>query len=676
MLRYSNQIVHRYFLKSLLPIAFFALASLAMTQPLTGQGIEPFTILGTASEKLEVEPDPQSKLTVLYFTGIECPLAKLYAPQVAELAEAYKPKSVRFIGINSNQQDSMEEFTEFVADSNFKFPCGKDFNNIAADQLSVIRTPEVIVLDSKFEIQYRGRIDDQYEPGVSRKKPNRLDLKIALNELLAGKNVSQPQTKPAGCLLGRVKKVDETSEVNFANQISRVFQRNCVECHRSGDIGPFVLDDYEEAIGWADMIVETIDDGRMPPWHADPAHGKFVNARTMSEEDKQLVRKWVAAGAPLGDAQDLPPKQNFVAGWHLSKEPDLVLSMSESPYVIPATGTVDYQYFVVDPKFETDKWILEAQVVPGTRSVVHHSIVFIRPPDGGDFLGVGWLGSYVPGQKNVKLDPTRARFVPAGSKLVFQQHYTPNGTEQTDTSKVALVFADETQITNELVTLMAIDQQFEIKPHDPSHKVTTKLNWLPPEGMLLSVSPHMHFRGKSYKASLKNAAGEETFLSVPNYDFNWQHSYQLAEPISLKEVESITAEVTFDNSVDNPFNPDPTRHVTWGDQTWEEMAVGFFDVSLPRSFRTDLRSGKQGARRSQNLNAQTETKPVNPALDAKVESFVNEFFDRFDANKNGIVERQELPLSTRGWSYDKFQTDKEPGLSREEIAKQARRRFK
>ena len=638
--------------------------------------LDGFDLVSTSGEKLSIRAAEQPELTVLYFTGIECPLAKLYAPRVKALAKEYSD-STRFFGINSNQQDSNEEFKEFVAAHQFAFPCGKDFNNVVADQFNVKRTPEVIVLDKGFKIRYRGRIDDQYSPGVARSAVKRQDLKLAIQELLAGKAVSQPRTAPEGCLLGRVKKPVEEPTVTFANQVSRIFQKNCVECHRTGEVAPFVLDDYEEAVGWGDMIVETIDNGRMPPWHADPDHGSFSNQRGLSDSDKELVRQWVRDGAPLGDAADLPKKQTFTAGWNLPRAPDLVIEMRKKPFDIPADGTVDYQYFVVDPKFKEDKWVSAAEVVPGNRSVVHHSIVFIRPRDGTDLPGIGWLGAYVPGQTNLEFEPTRARFVPAGSKLVFQQHYTPNGTPQQDITKVGLIFADADQVTHELQTNMAIDNQFEIKPNDPAFKVTTRLRSFPRDGKLLSISPHMHFRGKSFTATMvkrKNVDGEkskfQTLLHVPQYDFNWQHIYQLNEPVSLSDVRTITAEIVFDNSAANPFNPDPNKYVTWGDQTWEEMAIGFFDISVPR--KPPAKGPEKKILDDSNELSEAESKK----LQAKIDHVVNDFFERFDSDDDGTIMRSELPLAMRtGRGYSRFNTDGKRGLTRDEVAAEARRRL-
>ena len=225
---------------------------------------------------------------------------------------------------------------------------------------------------------------------------------------------------------------------------------------------------------------------------------------------------------------------------------------------------------------------------------------------------------------------------------------------------------------------MAIDRRFEIKPHDPAFLVNTRLRDFPREGMLLSISPHMHFRGKSFTAKLekkktgKNKTDKEVLLNVPAYDFNWQHNYQFSEPVSLADVRTITADIVFDNSDANPFNPDPSKYVTWGDQTWEEMAIGFFDISVPRETDTDVKIRKRG----REMPAEP-TEDELAELQAKVDKVVKDFFERFDADEDGIIMRSELPLAMRtgGRGYAKFNTDGQRGLTRDEVTAEARRRL-
>ena len=671
-------------------------------QPATTQ-VQPFSLpaakIGDDGNSISLNKSGEAKFTVVCFLGNECPLAKLYAPRLQNLADEFNGPSVRFIGVNSNRQDSLEEFAGFVSDRKLSFDCCKDYDNKVADQFEIKRTPEVVVIDRDLKIRYRGRVDDQYSPGVARSKPKREDLRIALRELLGGNPVTKPVTLAEGCLLGRVKTPTlNANSITYAKEVSRILQRNCVECHREGEIGPFAMEEYEEVVGWADMIMETVDNGRMPPWHADPAHGAFANERRMPATDKEALREWVAAGAPFGNKADLPGELTFTTGWRLPREPDLVVTMRDRAFHIPADGTVEYQYFVVDPGFKEEKWISAAEVLPGNRSVVHHSIVFIRPPDGVQFRGVGWLGAYVPGQKNLEYKPDRARRVPAGSKLVFQQHYTPNGSAADDKTKIGIVFANETDIKEELITLIALDQQFEIKPHVPNHTVHAVLPSIPNQGKLLSISPHMHFRGSAFSAELEsNSRSEleststnktapdssisnvdsaakmdssEILLNVPHYDFNWQHTYQFKEPIILKQSDRLTIAVTFDNSEANPFNPDPAQFVTWGDQTWEEMAIGFFDVSIPKD------PPEKSIRDTVVVNGKPLAEKLTPEVQQKTEKFVAAFFERFDKNKDGTVQSDELPLSTAGWGYRHYDSDGVKGLSRDEIFDQAKRRFR
>ncbi len=512
-------------------------------------------------------------------------------------------------------------------------------------------------------------IDDQYLPGVARSAANQHDLRDAIESSLAGKTVAVKETKPNGCLLGRKRESVADASVTFANQVSRVLQRNCVECHRAGEIGPFSLETYEEAIGWADMMLEVIEEKRMPPWHADDVVGKFSNARIMSAEDKQLLREWVDQGTPMGDVAQLPKPVEYVTGWRLPREPDIVVEMSKRPYQIPADETVEYQYFVVDPGFKEDRWVSAAEVVPGNRSVVHHSIVFIRPPDGKRTRGVGWLSAYVPGQTPLKYQPNRARFVPKGSKLVFQMHYTPNGTPQTDVTKIGMVFARESEIEQELMTLMALDQDFEIPPQTASHKVDVNRWGVPQSGMLLSVSPHMHYRGKSFTSTIVTE-DESTIelISVPHYDFNWQHRYEFANPIPLSETRRLQGTVEFDNSEENPFNPDPTQLVSWGDQTWEEMAVAFYDVAVPNK-------PKNNSKDSQKVTT-LKKRTLSDAQMAKVDDLEKRYFERFDKNNDGVIVRSELPKAVRTWGFNAYDKDGDGRLSREEVRKQAMIRVK
>ncbi len=241
--------------------------------------IEPFRLPDIHEQVVDVGPRDETRITVVCFLGTQCPLAKPYAGRLETLATEYADRGVRFVGVNSNRQDSLDDLRQYVQQHKVTFAVLKDFRNVVADRFDAERTPEAFVLDNRFTVRYRGRIDDQYVPGVAQPQATCHDLRRAIDELLAGEEVSQPRTEAPGCLIGRVRQPVESSDITYCDQIARVFQRHCVECHRAGEIGPFALTDYEEAVGWADTILEVIDDGRMPPWHANPEYGDFANAQ-------------------------------------------------------------------------------------------------------------------------------------------------------------------------------------------------------------------------------------------------------------------------------------------------------------------------------------------------------------------------------------------------------------
>lgn len=623
------------------------------------------------------QPDSSIRGTVVCFLGTECPLVKLYSSRLSQLSERYATRGIRFVGINSNRQDTDEDIRLYLGEHSLSFPVVRDERNLVADQYGATRTPEVFLLDSQLKLRYHGRIDDQYAPGVTRSSASREDLREAIDQLLDGVPVSVAETEAVGCLIGKYRRTStpagsDHASVTYANQVSRMLQKHCLECHRAGEIGPFAMDSYQNVVGWADTMQETIDNGRMPPWHADPDHGSFRNARVMPESDKQILRDWIAAGMPKGNDDELPEPVQFADGWQLGREPDLVVAMSERSYAVPAEGTVEYQYFVVDPGFTEDRWVSAAQVIPGNRSVVHHAIVFIRPPDGSEFRGVGWLTAYVPGQRSFAMPPEHARRIPAGSKLVFQMHYTTNGSPQRDLTRVGMLFAPAEQISHQVITVVGIDQEFEIPPQVADHEVRGQVRWYPKQGRLLAVAPHMHVRGKQFQLYAERDDQSESLLFVPNYDFNWQHAYEFSTPLELSGIDRLKFRVVFDNSSQNPFNPDPTQWVTWGDQTWEEMAVAFLEVAEP------LHPAPAQDQESATVVVATddsETQAKKAAeRERKIEAFVDEFFDRLDVNRDGVVLRSEVPLAVRT-HFRRYDQDNDNKASRDEVRKVAEGRF-
>jgi peroxiredoxin len=547
-----------------------------------GKKVENFSLRDYRGVERSLQEFANHELVVLAFTGTECPVAKLYGPRLAELAKEFESKGVAFIAINSNQQDSISAIGQFAKSYDLSLPILKDVGNVLADRLGAQRTPEVFVLDRHRVIRYWGRIDDQYGVGYTRPKPGRRDLAMALEELLAGKPVSVQVTQAPGCFIGRVQPEAGQGNVTYCQQIAGIIQKHCLECHRPGQIAPFSLTSYDQVIGWADTIREVIEAGRMPPWHVDPRYGKFANDCHLSDNEKQLIFEWLRNGAPKGDPRDLPRPIEFARGWRIPK-PDVVIRMPK-PFQVPAEGTVLYQFIAVDPGFTEDKWIQAAEVKPGCRSVVHHILVFVQPPGGsgadrhGGFI-TNWLAANVPGARPQIFPPGMAKLIPAGSRLLFQIHYTPNGAPQEDQSCVGLVFADPKTVHKEVSTEMVVNPRFEIPPHDPNHRVDATTT-IEQDSLLLTLMPHTHLRGKSFRYEAIYPNGDrEILLDLPRYDFNWQNSYVLAKPKVLPKGTQLHCVAFYDNSKNNPSNPNPDATVRWGDQTWEEMMIGYFDVS-------------------------------------------------------------------------------------------------
>ena len=645
---------------------------------------------------VSVAPSQEAGWTVVCFVGNDCPLVKLYAHKLSRLQAEFAERGVQWVAINSNRQDSVEQMREFAQAHALTVPLVADPFHRLADLFSAQRTPEVFVLDHQLRICYRGRIDDQYQPGVMRQSAQREDLQRALEDLIAGRPVAVPTTTAVGCLIGRVRDTgrelaaaaDQNSGVpNFSEHIAAVVYRHCAECHRPNDIGPFALLEYEDVRGWGEMMVEVIDQGLMPPWHANPAYGAFTNHREMPESDKQLIRDWVAAGAPLGDPERLPAQPEPAGDWLLPREPDLVLAMGSVPFQVPSQGTVDYKYFVVDPGLKEDVWVQAAQIIPGNRSVVHHTIVFVKPPDGEGEAGQGWLAAYVPGQRPLPYPAGYARKIAAGSTFIFQQHYTPNGTSQEDITRLGLVFADPDAITHQVDTMIALNQDFEIPPHDPNFQVSGSLKRIPQQATILGLSPHMHYRGKSIQLTAIPQVEEEAsqvILDVPRYDFNWQHVYAFAQPLPLAGIARIDFVAAFDNSANNPANPDPNNTVTWGDQSWEEMAIVYFDVAWrirddatgqptadPKSAggasgESDA-GGPNAAIGSQALGDEVVSDPdaLTDAERQAVEQEVERFMARFAVAGQQTIPRAALPEAIR--RFANLDQDGDGLISRDEL---------
>lgn len=574
---------HRALLGGALVLMGGALAFSADTTPQkTAKKIENFSLSAPLDKaRVSLGDFKDRKAVVVVFLGTECPINNAYLPVLAQLHKDYAEKGVAFLAINSNRQDAPERVAEHARKHGIPFPVLKDPGNKVADLFGATRTPEAFVVDAQQAIRYQGRIDDQFGVGIHRSKPRRRDLQEALEAVLSGQPAPTAKTEVAGCLIGKLAPPQAQGTVTFTQHVAPILQRSCQECHRPGQIGPMALLTYEDAAAWGETVREVVAERRMPPWFADPQVGKFANDRRLSDEDRQTILTWVEQGCPQGDARYAPKPREFPEGWRLGK-PDMIISMPvefDVPATMPKDG-IPYKHFSVDPGFTEDRWVIQSEAHAGAPAVVHHVVVFIVPPgkkfnpdDPTNLV----LGGMAPGDVVVRQLSGMAKRIPANSKLVFQLHYTPNGIAQKDRSSIGLTFARERPEME--VTTVPIFNLFRIPAGADNHRVESWFKF-ERDGYIIGMMPHMHLRGKDflYEAIFPDGT-RKTLLSVPRWNFLWQSVYRLATPQRMPAGSRVHCIAHFDNSDKNPNNPDPTRAVYWGDQTWEEMMIGWMDYA-------------------------------------------------------------------------------------------------
>jgi peroxiredoxin len=596
-----------------------------------------------------------NKAIVLVFLGAECPVSNLYAPGLVALEKKYRPKQVQFLAVYPNEHEDLDRIATHSYDRDIPFPVLKDVGQRLADSIGVTRVPMVLVLDGDFALRYRGRVDDRY--GVASRKPKatRADLAEAIDEVGASKKVSVAETEADGCLIDRPRQAKPRGDVTYSKQVAPILQKNCQGCHRPEQVAPFSLLTYDDAARHGRMIREVTTQRRMPPWHADSRHGKFGNERRLSQGDIETLAAWVDAGMPKGDEKDLPRPIDWPKGWALGK-PDVVFTMPEECEV-PAEGTVPYKHFTIETGFKEDRWVTVAEARPGTAAVVHHVVIYIlkegqrRPfsADGNMSVLVGWA----PGDLGLICPPDTALRLAKGTKLMFELHYTPNGTKTKDRSSVGITFAKKPP-KYELQMNSFVNESIRVPAHDPHYRADATFRFRA-DARIISFVPHMHWRGKSYFYEAIYPDGRrETLLTVPRWDFNWQSVYQFKEPVKMPKGTRIHSVAHWDNSHNNLLNPDPSKDVRFGLQTWEEMMVGWVAYVWERPGTAE----------------ELAKQPVNE---------VDQWFERLDRNADDVVAAEEIPdqlkllLLTRGVKVPEKMTRAEFGKFFEELRKVFRR---
>jgi mono/diheme cytochrome c family protein len=514
-----------------------------------------------------------TRAIVLFFATIECPIVQRYLPRVGELAKARAADGVVTMVVNVSAGD---RFVDAVGDVVAKAPAAvfaRDFDLALARACGVDRSAAAVVLDAQRRIVYRGRVDDQHGYSSSRAAPSRADLEQALADVLAGTAVAVAATPVSGCRITPPSPPATASPPSWARDVAPVLHRHCAECHRPGGEAPFALLDAAQARKHAAMIAEVVEQGRMPPWYGSSRHGTFANQRGLGDAERDVVRAWVAAGAPA-DPGETPPAPPPAPGsdWRIG-EPDLVVSM-KSPVRLPAEGPIPYQYFLLPYRFEHDTWIEAVEIKPDNERSLHHCNL-ARVKLGEKFSQDGFVTGYVPGGDPLVMDPGVAVRMPAGTVLALQAHYVATGEPEQDRIRVGLRFP-RVKVDKEMQVAICADFRFAIPPGAMAHPVRAQRT-LRDDAVGIGLFVHMHLRGRDMTAVAKTPDGaEQTLLQVPNYNFDWQQSYRWAKgAMTFPRGTRIEALAHFDNSRWNPFNPDPTATVRFGQETTDEMMYLF-----------------------------------------------------------------------------------------------------
>jgi mono/diheme cytochrome c family protein/peroxiredoxin len=535
----------------------------------------------------------EGKVVVLFFTGNGCPIARQSVSKLKALRDRFGDDLTLWI-VNTYTGDALEDCIKEYRDfSMWPLTYLRDPRQVVAMAFDVERTAEVVAISvGDWSVVYQGAIDDQFSEGAQRPKALTNFLQNVLTECLADKPVKLKRTQAHGCRINYAVPSDRTP-ISYAGQVAPLLEQHCVECHRAGGIGPWEMNGYAEVKDYARMIEEVLLTRRMPPWHADPTYGHWANERTLTTAESQVLVQWVKEGAPRAEGADpLARPLPALADWPLGK-PDFVLKLPQ-PESIPATGVLDYRHVTVDLPGTNGFWFSGLDVKPGNRRVVHHVIVRAKwddGPDDGSGNGVMLVG-WAPGLVNGMFPSGTGKHVPPGAKLDIELHYTTIGSPQTDQTEIACYLLPE-KPARELFTREAIQLDLDIAPGtDDSREVAVYAFKRP--ATIYSLMPHMHLRGKWMEFDLLLPTGKrEVLLNVPRYDFNWQTVYRFAEPLHVPAGSWLAVRGGFDNSAGNPANPDPKKRVHFGQQSWDEMFIGFFEAA------DDPENGQKMAERKQ-----------------------------------------------------------------------------
>ena len=567
--------------------SFILLFSFGLSAIEPGDMVENFRLLDQKGGSHELFYYDNQKALVFLVQGNGCPIARNAAPRFQELRDFYSDQEVEFFMFNSNLQDDRLSIREEAKEYGYDLRILIDETQIIGEALKLSRTGEVFVIDPKtWTVVYTGALDDRLTYENQKKEASEHYLKNSIDDILEGKVVQLPATDSLGCLINfpnRREKSLQTS-ISYSEEIAPMLLENCTVCHRKGGVGPWAMTDYNMVKGFSLMMREVVRTKRMPPWHADPLIGQFSNDRSLSNKEIQTLVHWIEAGAPRGEGADPLLGATFsLSDWTNEEEmgpPDYIINIPSTD--IPATGVVDYQYKFVTNTVGKDVWVKAAEILPGDKAVLHHVLTSFgqletRGPRKGrlKYRDRKGLRGYAPGINSNPYPDGGGIFLPADAAFEFQMHYTPVGRATVDETRMG-IWVSEEKPKHEVFSMIILNPSIRIPAGAKEHKESAS-RVVSKDALLYSVLVHAHYRGKKMVVTAYYPNGKtEVLLSVPNYDFNWQTSYDLKEPKFIPAGTTLVQHQWWDNSAQNLANPDPTVEVTWGDQSFEEMLFGAY----------------------------------------------------------------------------------------------------
>ena len=622
--------------------ALNAATGASATEAMPSATVGNFLLVDTNFEAHELYRQTESKAVVLVTQSNEDATIRGEASALKALKASYAGKGVQFWMLNSNLKDTREAILAEQAKAGFDTPVLMDSYQLVGESLGVTRSAEVIVIDPKtWKVAWRGDLADAGK---------------ALDAVTAGQTVNVASAAGKGAMVDFPARAAKT-HITYVKDVAPILEAKCVACHEEGGIGPFAMTSYEMAKGFSPMIRDVIRTDRMPPFHSDPHVGKFSNDRRLTADETKTLIHWIDQGAPRGEGKDpLSVKHLVAAEWPLGK-PDVVLDVPA--YTIPASGVVDYQHPWVKNPLTEGRWLKASTIKVDSRQAVHHILTGFMaeaPKEGQQAFENRWgasVGSYAVGAESEVAPDDAGTYIPGGGAIGFQNHYTPFGKETVTHSKIGLYFYKPGETPDIVMhNNQIVNNAIVLPPYDGHHEEVAYMEF-PKDALLYSAFPHAHYRATSSDLWIQYPDGKKKLLlTLPRYDFGWQGHYNFAEPVKVPAGSKLIAHYVYDNSKSNPHNPDASKTVVWGDQSWEEM---FFTRIRYRwmeetskhlvNYDEVMGAGALMGMLDANIDGKIEKAELKPQSQIGANLLKN--FDALDRNHDGAIDKDELAAAMK-----------------------------